>query len=129
LNRSFFLFFRAFDANKDDLLTFREWQVGFYLLLLLPSDKNTDVSKEDFLLALEIIFRLYDENGDSLVSKKEIEQISTIITQPEFAARFNSGVLSIVRDVDTVDLDKYVCYGAVTQEEFLKIFSRHLKEH
>ena len=28
---------RAFDTNKDDLLTFREWQVGFYLLLLLPS--------------------------------------------------------------------------------------------
>ena len=40
------------------------------------------------------------------MSKKEIEQISTIITQPEFAARFNSGVLSIVREVDTVDLDK-----------------------
>merc|ERR1719225_1274214 len=119
--------FRAFDANKDDLLTFREWQVGFYLLLLLPSDKNTDVSKEDFLLALEIIFRLYDENGDSLVSKKEIEQISTIITQPEFAARFNSGVLSIVRDVDTMDLDKYA--GGVTQEEFLNYFSQYLKQN
>ena len=58
------------------------------------------------VFSLQIIFRLYDENGDSLVSKKEIEQISTIITQPEFAARFNSGVLSIVREVDTVDLDK-----------------------
>ena len=62
---------RAFDTNKDDLLTFREWQVGFYLLLLLPSvkfffelliisflsfpqEKHTDVSKEDFLLALEV---------------------------------------------------------------------------
>ena len=28
--------FRAFDADKDDRLSFKEWQVGFYLLILLP---------------------------------------------------------------------------------------------
>merc|ERR1711870_162170 len=65
--------FRAFDANKDDLLTFREWQVGFYLLLLLPSDKNTDVSKEDFLLALEIIFRLYDQHGEQEGDRADLD--------------------------------------------------------
>ena len=32
--------FRAFDANKDAQLTFREWQVGFYLLLLLPKVRS-----------------------------------------------------------------------------------------
>ena len=132
---------RAFDTNKDDLLTFREWQVGFYLLLLLPSvkfffelliisflsfpqEKHTDVSKEDFLLALEvsqtsltkniltniscsqIIFRLYDEDSNNRVTKQEVRRISSIITQPEFAAKFDSGVITIIREIDSADLDK-----------------------
>ena len=32
--------FRAFDADRDAQLTFREWQVGFYLLLLLPTVRS-----------------------------------------------------------------------------------------
>jgi len=118
--------FRAFDADKDAMLTFREWQVGFYLLLLLPSDaNNVNVNKEDFLLALEIIFRLYDGDSNNVVTKKEIAQISSIITQPEFAAKFDSGTLRIMREVDTVDMDSYA--GGVTQEEFLNHFSQYLK--
>ena len=37
---------RAFDADKDDRLSFKEWQVGFYLLILLPkvADRDEDVN-------------------------------------------------------------------------------------
>ena len=35
-------FCRAFDANKDDRLSFKEWQVGFYLLILLPKVVHHD---------------------------------------------------------------------------------------
>jgi len=121
--------FRAFDANKDDMLTFREWQVGFYLLLLLPKDKNvTDVSKEDFLLAMEIIFRLYDEDGNKVVTKKEVDQISNIITQPEFAARFEGGVINIIREVQSVDSEKFAAAG-MNLEEFLNHFSQYVKQN
>ena len=41
--------FRAFDANKDAQLTFREWQVGFYLLLLLPAVSYRSLQLQVFL--------------------------------------------------------------------------------
>ena len=41
------------------------------------------------------------------MNKKETAQISSIITQPEFAAKFDSGVVSIAREIDTMDLDKW----------------------
>ena len=97
------------------------------LFKIFSQDKNvTDVSKEDFLLAMEvniviniivnnqnifwmqIIFRLYDEDGNSVVTKKEIDQISQIITQPEFAARFEGGVINIIKEVESVETEKYV---------------------
>ena len=40
------------------------------------------------------------------MNKKETAQISSIITQPEFAAKFDSGVVSIAREIDSMDLDK-----------------------
>ena len=57
---------------------------------------------------MQIIFRLYDEDGNSVVNKKEIDQISQIITQPEFAARFEGGVINIIKEVESVDTEKYV---------------------
>merc|ERR1712113_117294 len=94
--------FRAFDANKDAQLTFREWQVGFYLLLLLPAGTPAaNVSKEDFLLALEIIFRLYDGDGDGVVTDREIRQISRILQEPDFRSKFDDGVLRVLDEVDT----------------------------
>ena len=57
---------------------------------------------------LQIIFRLYDEDGNNVITKKEIDQISQIITQPDFAARFEGGVINIVREVENVDPEKYV---------------------
>ena len=56
---------RAFDANKDDRLSFKEWQVGFYLLILLPKvlghveDANGDNSNDDDDEAVE--------SGDNLL--------------------------------------------------------------
>jgi len=115
--------FRAFDADKDSQLTFREWQVGFYLLLLLPTEKSAgSVNKEDFLLALEIIFRLYDQDANGVVTEKEIKQISRIIQEPAFRSRFDEGVLLILEEVDSVDNKKKE--GGVTLEEFLKSFSK-----
>merc|ERR1712087_927988 len=115
--------FRAFDADRDAQLTFREWQVGFYLLLLLPTDQSAvNVGKEDFLLALEIIFRLYDGDGNGVVTEKEIEQISRIIQEPDFRSRFDNGVLRILDEVDSVDTKKKE--GGVSLEEFLKSFSQ-----
>merc|ERR1711997_53850 len=115
--------FRAFDANKDAQLTFREWQVGFYLLLLLPTDQAAvNVGKEDFLLALEIIFRLYDEDANGVVTEKEIKQISRIIQEPDFRAKFEDGVLLILDEVDAVDYKKKE--GGLTLDEFLKSFTK-----
>merc|ERR1712154_71193 len=114
---------RAFDADKDAQLTFREWQGGVYLLLLLPTEKSAgNVSKEDFLLALEIIFRLYDEDDNGVVTEKEIKQISRIIQEPTFRSRFDEGILLILEEVDSVDNKKKE--GGVTMEEFLKRFSK-----
>ena len=48
-----------------------------------------------------------------MVTKKEIAQISSIITQPEFAAKFDSGTLRIMREVDTVDMDRLVMNNAM----------------
>ena len=58
------------------------------------------------ILQFQIIFRLYDGDSNNVVTKKEISQISSIITQPEFADKFDSGVISIMKEVDTVQLDK-----------------------
>merc|ERR1712212_964720 len=119
--------FRAFDADHDDLLTFREWQVGFYLLLLIPQDNQaTSVSQEDFLLAMEIIFRLYDEDGDNVVTNKEIQKISILLREPEVSKRFSGGVKNVIRDVETVNIDKYA--GGISQEEFLEHFSKYFKD-
>merc|ERR1711962_1922212 len=105
--------FRAFDANKDSELTFKEWRVGFYLLLLLP----------------EIIFRLYDEDEDSIVTKKEMEQIIGLLEEPTIAARLSAGMLvgrmgGAVRDLD---LDKYD--GSITLTEFLDYFKKFLEDN
>ena len=50
-----------------------------------------------------------------MVTKKEIAQISSIITQPEFAAKFDSGTLRIMREVDTVDMDRFVMNNEIEQ--------------
>jgi len=120
--------FRAFDANKDDQLTFREWQVGFYLLLLLPKDESlANVNTEDFLIAMEIIFRLYDEDGNARVTRTEVEQIKRLLEEPAIVARLAGGVPKVEAVVEGIDLDKYA--GGISLEEFLDYFKRFLEEN
>eukprot|EP00092_Neocalanus_flemingeri_P044437 GFUD01049281.1.p1 GENE.GFUD01049281.1~~GFUD01049281.1.p1 ORF type:complete len:225 (-),score=70.94 GFUD01049281.1:143-817(-) len=120
--------FRAFDANKDDQLTFQEWQVGFYLLLLLPQgEKSGKVSQEDFLLAMEIIFRLYDQDGNNVVTEKEIGKITSLLREPDVANRFSGGVKKVVKAVEAAHLDKYK--GGISQKEFLEHFSKYFEEN
>jgi len=122
--------FRAFDANKDSELTFKEWRVGFYLLLLLPEERGTvSISEEDFLHAMEIIFRLYDEDEDSIVTKKEMEQIICLLEEPTIAARLSAGmpVGRMGGAVRELDMDKYD--GSITLTEFLDYFKKFLEEN
>lgn len=120
--------FRAFDANKDDQLSFREWQVGFYLLLLLPKegDEMMEVNKEDFLLAMEIIFRLYDQDGNSVVTKREVHQLRSLLGEEAVAARLGPGVTKLGHAVDSIDLNRYE--GGINQEQFLDYFTSFVEE-
>ena len=104
---------------------------------LLQGTPAANVSKEDFLLALEvrrrllqsfkyrksicqIIFRLYDEDGNGVVTEKEIRQISsiiqvprsvpqyshTVLQEPDFRTKFDDGVLLVLDEVDAADKEK-----------------------
>merc|ERR1711973_94144 len=120
--------FRAFDADKDDRLSFKEWQVGFYLLILLPKDQDmSEVNREDFLLAMEVIFRLYDEDGNAKVTKKEVERIHRLLAEPTVCERLGQCVEAVGKQVDTIDLDRYE--GGINKEQFLRHFNDILEEN
>jgi len=120
--------FRAFDADKDDRLSFKEWQVGFYLLILLPKDQDmSEVNRDDFLLAMEIIFRLYDEDGNSKVTKKEVGRIHRLLGEPAVCERLGQCVEAVGKQVDTINLDRYD--GGINQDQFLNHFKDILEEN
>jgi len=75
---------------------------------------------------MEIIFRLYDQDSDNVVTSKEIGKISSLLREPEVANRFAGGVKNVLEDMEAVDIDKYV--GGISQEEFLEHFSKYLKD-
>ena len=68
----------------------------------------------------QIIFRLYDEDGNGVVTGKEIRQISSIIQvpqsapqysnkvlqEPDFRTKFDDGVLLVLDEVDAADKEK-----------------------
>merc|ERR1711962_640025 len=120
--------FRAFDADKDDRLSFKEWQVGFYLLILLPKDQDmSEVNREDFLLAMEVIFRLYDEDGNAKVTKKEVGRIHRLLAEPTVCERLGQCVEAVGKQVDTINLDRYE--GGINKEQFLRHFNNILEEN
>jgi len=120
--------FRAFDADRDDRLSFKEWQVGFYLLILLPKDRDmSEVNKEDFLLAMEVIFRLYDQDGNSRVTKTEVSRIHRLLAEPAVCARLGQCIEAVGKQVDTINLDRYD--GGINQDQFLDHFKNILEEN
>ena len=54
----------------------------------------------------QIIFRLYDQDGDNVVTSKEIRKISSLLREPEVANRFSGGVKNLMEDMEKVDLDR-----------------------
>ena len=54
----------------------------------------------------QIIFRLYDQDSDNVVTSKEIGKISSLLREPEVANRFAGGVKNVLEDMEAVDIDK-----------------------
>ena len=52
-----------------------------FMIIFLQDDKSGNVSQEDFLLAMEIIFRLYDQDGNNIVTNKEIAKITKLLKE------------------------------------------------
>jgi len=113
--------FRAFDANKDSVLTFKEWQVGFYLLLLFPKNESAGIGKEDANLALEIIYRLYDQDGDNKITQEEIGSLSRLLRDPVVGKKLSPLVHSINQKVAETQVERFK--DGLSQEEFVKHFS------
>jgi len=113
--------FRAFDANKDSVLTFKEWQIGFYLLLLFPKDESVKIGKEDANLALEIIYRLYDQDGDNRISEKEIGSLSRLLKDPVVGKKLSPLVHTLNSKVETTEIQSFK--NGLSQEEFVSHFA------
>jgi len=68
---------------------------------------------------------LYDQDGNNVVTNKEIGKISNLLREPEVSSRFSGGVKNVLHDFESVNLEKYA--GGISQEEFLEHFSEYLK--
>ena len=78
------------------------------MTISIQDDKSGNVSQDDFLLAMEIIFRLYDQDGNYIVTRtnKEIGKIPNLLREPDVANRFSGGVKNVMGDIEAVNLDK-----------------------
>ena len=71
--------FRAFDADADGVLTFKEWRLGYLLLLLLDREGGGQGAKEeDWSKSMEAVYRIYDVDGDKRITKSEVEYITKV---------------------------------------------------
>ena len=71
--------FRAFDADEDGVLTFKEWRLGYLLILLLDKEGGGKGAKEeDWAKGMEAVYRIYDVDGDKKITKKEMEYITKV---------------------------------------------------
>jgi len=118
--------FRAFDTDKNNLLTIQEFKVGFFLLLLLPQvdKKDGSIDKKQFHQALEIIYRLYDQDGNNRVTEKEIGKISSLLSDPVVTEKFAGGVHKLTKQIDKIDLKRYE--GGMSLDDFQQYFSNYL---
>ena len=51
------------------------------------------VSKEDWTNGMELIYRLYDVDGDGSVTREEVDKISEILNQPMVAGRLYGNMM------------------------------------
>ena len=71
--------FRAFDANDDGQLSFKEWRLGYLLLLMLDKEGGGKaIKKEDWMKGMEAVYRIYDVDDDKKITKKDIEYITKV---------------------------------------------------
>lgn len=71
--------FRAFDADNDGVLTFKEWRLGYLLLLILDKEGGGNgARKEDWVKGMEAVYRIYDVDGDKKITKDEVEYITKV---------------------------------------------------
>ena len=69
--------FRAFDADEDGVLTFKEWRLGYLLLLMLDKEGGgSGVKEEDWALGMEAVYRIYDVDGDKMITNQDVEYIT-----------------------------------------------------
>ena len=72
--------FRAFDADNDGVLTFKEWRLGYLLLLMLDKEGGGKGAKEeDWVRGMEALYRIYDVDGDKKITKDEVEYITKVV--------------------------------------------------
>ena len=71
--------FRAFDADEDGVLTFKEWRLGYLLLLMLDKEGGgSGVKEEDWALGMEAVYRIYDVDGDKMITNQDVEYITKV---------------------------------------------------
>ena len=71
--------FRAFDVDDDGVLSFKEWRLGYLLLLMLDKEGGgTGIKEEDWAKGMEAVYRIYDVDGDKKITKKEMEYITKV---------------------------------------------------
>ena len=100
--------FRAFDADDDGVLTFKEWRLGYLLLLMLDKEGGGyGIKEEDWSKGMEAVYRIYDVDGDKMITKDEVEYITKVITEPLIADRLYGGILGrIAREVAKMENEK-----------------------
>merc|ERR1712013_153675 len=100
--------FRAFDADNDGVLTFKEWRLGYLLLLMLDKEGGGKGAKEvDWVRGMEALYRIYDVDGDKKITKDEVEYITKVITEPVIADRLYGGIMErIAEEVAKMENEK-----------------------
>jgi len=115
--------FRAFDADQDGQLTFKEWRLGYLLLLLLDREGGgLKVKEEDWTKGMEAVYRLFDADGDGVASKSEVEHITKVLTEPIVAGRLYGGMMERVAD-EVAKIPEDVLEKGMSQEDFLGYFT------
>jgi Ca2+-binding EF-hand superfamily protein len=71
--------FRAFDSDQDGQLTFKEWRLGYLFLLTLDKEGGGPGSSQaDWGRGMEAIYRVYDMDGDGVLSREELQHITKV---------------------------------------------------